>query len=265
MFGAQPQPPANADFPVRAHTRVRAPQAAGGAAAIPASPLTLLSAQVVSPPTDGISALCWSPARAGSTSSFLVATSWDQQTRCYEVQANGQSAPRAAFTSDAPVLCAAWHHDGASVFSGGCDKQVKRWDLGSNAQSQVAAHDAPVRHLAWIPELSMLVTGGWDRQLRYWDLRQQAPAFSHTLPERCYSLSVTHPLLVVATADRHIQVFNLANPQVVTYYKAAAEIANSAPPAALAAATLHLGSVSGATHPGCQRRSPPSLRTSRRA
>ena len=173
------------------------------------------SSQVVSPPTDGISALCWSPARAGSTSSFLVATSWDQQTRCYEVQANGQSAPRAAFTSDAPVLCAAWHHDGASVFSGGCDKQVKRWDLGSNAQSQVAAHDAPVRHLAWIPELSMLVTGGWDRQLRYWDLRQQAPAFSHTLPERCYSLSVTHPLLVVATADRHIQVFNLANPQVV--------------------------------------------------
>ena len=58
---------------------------------------------------------------------------------------------------------------------------------------------------------------------------------------------------------------SLANPQVVTYYKAAAEIANSAPPAALAAATLHLGSVSGATHPGCQRRSPPSLRTSRRA
>ena len=33
--------------------------------------------QVVSPPTDGVSALCWSPARAGSTSSFLVATSWD--------------------------------------------------------------------------------------------------------------------------------------------------------------------------------------------
>ena len=63
--------------------------------------------------------------------------------------------------------------------------------------------------------MQLLVTGGWDRTLRYWDTRQGNPAFSHTLPERCYGLSCCHPLLVVATAERHIQVFNLANPQVV--------------------------------------------------
>ena len=33
------------------------------------------------------------------------------------------------------------------------------------------------------------------------------------LPERCYALSVSHPLLVVGTAERHICVYNLDNPQ----------------------------------------------------
>jgi mRNA export factor len=139
-----------------------------------------------------------------------------RQVRCYEVQASGVSVARASFAHDAPVLAAAWHHDGGSVFSAGCDKQAKRWDLGSNSQVQVAAHDAPIRHMAWVPDLSLLVTGGWDRLLRYWDLRSPSPAHTHTLPERCYALSVAYPLLVAATAERHIQVFNLAaNPGAV--------------------------------------------------
>jgi len=157
-----------------------------------------------------VSALAWSPTR-----NFLVATSWDQQARCYEVQANGQTAPRAAVQAEAPLLAAAWHHEGGAVFVAGCDKQAKKWDLATNASTQVAAHDAPIRHLAWIPEMQLLVTGGWDRTLRYWDTRQGNPAFSHTLPERCYAMSCTHPLLVVATAERHIQVFNLNSPQSV--------------------------------------------------
>jgi mRNA export factor len=32
------------------------------------------------------------------------------------------------------------------------------------------------------------------------------------LPDRCYALSCTHPLLVVGTAERHIQVYDLNNP-----------------------------------------------------
>ena len=135
--------------------------------------------------------------------------------RCYEVQANGISTLRASFAHEAPVLTAAWHHDGGAVFTAGCDKQAKRWDLGANTQTQVAAHEAPIRHMAWVPDINLLVTGGWDRTLRFWDLRAATPVHTHTLPERCYGLSVVHPLLVVATADRHIQVINLANPGVV--------------------------------------------------
>ncbi|GLJ55609.1 hypothetical protein SUGI_1194280 [Cryptomeria japonica] len=60
----------------------------------------------------------------------------------------------------------------------------------------------------------MLVTEGWDNTLKYWDNRQQNPAFVYPLPDRCYALSVRHPLMVVGTADKNLIIFNLQNPQV---------------------------------------------------
>lgn len=50
------------------------------------------------------------------------------------------------------------------------------------------------------------------RCLQYWDLRAPQPVASVTLPERCYTFDVQYPLMVVGTAERHIQIFNLTNP-----------------------------------------------------
>ncbi|KAK6156892.1 hypothetical protein DH2020_011140 [Rehmannia glutinosa] len=170
------------------------------------------STEVVSPPSDSVSSLCFSP-----KANFLVATSWDNQVRCWEVQKSGttvNTVPKASISHDQPVLCSAWKDDGTTVFSGGCDKQVKMWPLLSGGQPvTVAMHDAPVKELAWIPEMNLLVTGSWDKTLRYWDLRQQNPTWVQQLPERCYALTVRHPLMVVGTADRNLIVFNLQNPQ----------------------------------------------------
>lgn len=115
--------------------------------------------QVANPPSDGISSLSWSP-----TSNFLVATSWDCDVLCYEVQANGQAVPKASIKHDAPVLCSAWNADGSAVFSGGCDNQVKKWDLATNQPTQVAGHDAPIRHLAWIQEVGGGLHGSHARK-----------------------------------------------------------------------------------------------------
>ena len=133
---------------------------------------------------------------------------------CYEVANNGQAMPKASTKHEAPVLCSSWSSDGASVFTGGCDNIAKKWDLASGQATQIAQHDGPIRHMAWIEQVGLLVTGSWDRTLKYWDTRQPNPALQVQLPERCYALDVTHPLLVVGCAERQIQIFNLSNPQV---------------------------------------------------
>ncbi|KAL0387153.1 UNVERIFIED_CONTAM: protein RAE1 [Sesamum radiatum] len=170
------------------------------------------STEVLQPPTDSVSSLSFSP-----KANFLVGTSWDNQVRCWEVTRSGTTigtVPKASISHDQPVLCSTWKDDGTTVFSGGCDKQVKMWPLLSGGQPvTVAMHDAPVKELAWIPEMNLLVTGSLDKTLRYWDLRQQNPTWVQQLPERCYALTVRHPLMVVGTADRNLVVFNLQNPQ----------------------------------------------------
>ncbi|KAK6253224.1 hypothetical protein QUC31_014944 [Theobroma cacao] len=170
------------------------------------------SFEVSEPPNDSVSSLSFSP-----KANFLVATSWDNQVRCWEIMRNGvnvASMPKASIMHDQPVLCSTWKDDGMTVFSGGCDKQVKMWPLMSGGQPMtVAVHDAPISEMAWIPEMSLLVTGSWDKTLKYWDTRQSNPVHVQQLPERCYALTVKHPLMVVGTADRNLIVFNLQNPQ----------------------------------------------------
>ncbi|KAJ7962782.1 protein RAE1 [Quillaja saponaria] len=174
------------------------------------------SFEVTQPPTDSVSSLSFSP-----KANFLVATSWDNQVRCWEIVRNGinlGSTPKASISHDQPVLCSTWKDDGTTVFSGGCDKQAKMWPLASGGQPMtVAMHDAPIKEIAWIPEMSLLVTGSFDKTVKYWDTRQSNPVHSQQLPDRCYALAVSHPLMVVGTADRNMVVFNLQNPQ--TEYK----------------------------------------------
>jgi len=137
-------------------------------------------------PTDGISCLRWSP-----VSNLLVAGSWDNQIRCYDVQMSGTVVPKAAQAHDAPILACAWSQDGSRVFSGGCDKQAKCWDLASNQMVQVGMHDAPVRHMYWLQEMNCLVTGSWDKTLKYWDCRSPQPACTVQLSERVYCMDAT--------------------------------------------------------------------------
>ncbi|ESQ27107.1 hypothetical protein EUTSA_v10018796mg [Eutrema salsugineum] len=170
------------------------------------------SYEVTPSPADSVSSLSFSP-----RADILVATSWDNQVRCWEISRSGTSlasAPKASISHDQPVLCSAWKDDGTTVFTGGCDKQAKMWPLLSGGQPiTVAMHDGPISDMAWIPGMNLLVTGSWDKTLKYWDTRQQTPVHTQQLPDKCYALSVKHPLMVVGTADRNLIVFNLQNPQ----------------------------------------------------
>jgi len=163
--------------------------------------------EVAQPPTDGISSLTWSP-----KANFLVASSWDNQVRCWEVQSNGSTVPKAAMSHDGPALCTSWSGDGSKVFTGGCDNKAKCWSLQTGQATVVGQHNSPIKDLCWMEEMQCLVTGSWDKTLKFWDGRSPTPGYTNQLPERLFSMDVKYPLCVAATADRNILIYDLRKP-----------------------------------------------------
>jgi mRNA export factor len=65
--------------------------------------------EVVSPPDDSISSLAFSPPTLQQN--YLIAGSWDNQIRCWEITGNQnswQTIPKAQQTHTGPVLDVAW-------------------------------------------------------------------------------------------------------------------------------------------------------------
>jgi mRNA export factor len=117
--------------------------------------------------------------------------------------------------NNSPVLDSFFSADGSTVFSGGCDKAVRMWQLGAgtppnNIPQQIGVHDAPVRSVGFLAATNIVVSGGWDRKLKFWDCRQPNPVFQLEMPERVYAMDVRQNLLVVATAGRQILAFDVS-------------------------------------------------------
>ncbi|ESO09225.1 hypothetical protein HELRODRAFT_109550 [Helobdella robusta] len=167
--------------------------------------------EIPSPPDDSISSLKFSPATLSST--FLAAGSWDNNVRCWEVQQNGTSVPKAMQAHAGPVLDVCWSDDGSKIFTASTDKSAKMWDLASNQFVQVAQHEAPVKTVHWIKgsSYSVLMTGSWDKTLKFWDTRTPNPILNIQLPERVYCADVLYPMAVVGTAGRQVIIYQLDN------------------------------------------------------
>ncbi|KAJ2866417.1 RNA export factor gle2 [Coemansia aciculifera] len=127
------------------------------------------------------------------------------------IELDGTSKPNSMIKSaDPPNM-----PDGTKVASGGADKAGRMFDISTGQTTQIAQHDAPIRCIKFVEAENsspIVATAGWDKMLKYWDLRQQAPVASVTLPERAYAMDCNHPLLVVATAERKILIFDMNNP-----------------------------------------------------
>jgi len=169
--------------------------------------------EVSQPPTDTVSDISFSP-----VADYMAVSSWDNNTRIYEVQQNGQTVPKAMITHDGPALCCSWSKDGTKCFSGGVDKIGKVIDVSTGQIVQVAAHDEPIKSAKFVDGTggmeNIVATGSWDKTLKYWDLRSQNPVHTLSLPDRCYTMDVLFPLMVVGTAEKHINVYDLQNPTV---------------------------------------------------
>lgn len=153
-----------------------------------------------------------------SQGDFLSVSSWDNKVRIYEIQSNGMNQGRAMYEHLAPVLSTRWTADGTKVISGGCDNEVKLYDVASGQSTQIGAHDAPVRVVRFAEcgpsNTPVVVSGSWDKTLRYWDMRSPNPVGTVELPERLYAMDTCQKLLVAGTAEKKFVIINLDSPTV---------------------------------------------------
>ena len=77
------------------------------------SDLSINQSQVSNPSDDSISSLAFSP--PSLPNNFLVAGSWDNNVRCWEITAQATTVPKAQQTMGGPILDTCWHDDGSKV------------------------------------------------------------------------------------------------------------------------------------------------------
>jgi mRNA export factor len=127
--------------------------------------------------------------------------------------------PLCAFIIFCLLLIIFHGQDGTKTVSGGADKAARLYDIQSGQTIQVAAHEDTVRCVRMIQApgsaAEMLVTGSWDKTLKYWDLRQQQAVATLQMQERVYALDVSQTLMVVGTAEKHINIVDLASPTTI--------------------------------------------------
>ncbi|RXK41061.1 mRNA export factor [Tremella mesenterica] len=166
--------------------------------------------ELVQPPPDSISRLEFSP-----TADILAVGSWDNNVRLYSVNSQGQSEPKAMYSHEAPVLDVTWNKTGSHCFSSGCDNAARMYDISTGTPQQVGAHDAPIKCVKYVEVngQGMLCTAGWDKKVKYWDLRTPNAVATLELSDRAYAMDSAERLLVVATGDRKMYVYNLDQPQ----------------------------------------------------
>ncbi|KAJ3041908.1 mitotic spindle checkpoint protein Bub3 [Rhizophlyctis rosea] len=159
--------------------------------------------ELSSPPSDGISSVKFH----STNPSLLLVGSWDKSLRLYDVHDNELkwSAPQKG-----AVLDVCWADK--QVFTGGLDKKLKSYDANGGSETVLGTHDGAIRCLEYSTEINSVVTGSWDKDVKLWDPRaKEAEVGKYNQPDKIFSLDVTHEKLVVATAQRHILIYDMRN------------------------------------------------------
>lgn len=165
---------------------------------------------VPDPPTDAISCLQFHPNQA----CFIVG-SWDNNISMYEFFGNNQSKKVSFQTHDRPVLACSFNESGDTVFSAGCDNQIKAWNPQQNQFVQIGQHQAPIRcvNVSNVNGQCLAISGSWDKTIAIWDIRTNGastkPVFSNNVGGKVYAMAQRGTMLVVANSENDIKTFDL--------------------------------------------------------
>lgn len=121
--------------------------------------------------------------------------------------------------------------DGTRLAAGDTDGNLAMLDLRTNPTPGVVANvpTIPKAHASgnglqgtikccrWFQTNGQdyLATGSWDKTVKFWDFNSADPIGTLDCAERVYTMDVKDNLMVVATAERHIHMVNLNDPQKI--------------------------------------------------
>jgi cell cycle arrest protein BUB3 len=188
-----------------------------------------------SPPTDGITALCYLP-----SSSLIASSSWDGSVRVHETEKDSAKLVTQRAMEAGPLLSLATAAAGGIIYAGGMDGSVRKFDIDASTSTVIGYHGTgtanekcAVSCLCTVPlgpgagGKHLVVSAGWDGSLNVWDTRtendQRDPAVSLKLPGKAFGMDLTTANLdlgggdgnvigrvVVATAGRRTCIYDVS-------------------------------------------------------
>jgi cell cycle arrest protein BUB3 len=156
-------------------------------------------------PSDVISAVAFS--RTSPTR--LLVSSWDHTVYLYDTHAEPGGKLLDKYTHPAPVLDVCFGRDDNEAFSCGLDWEVRRINLESGEQTILSTHDKGVRSVIFSPNHNLLISGSWDSTLHLHNLDRPGEFCTVPLPSKVFSVSASPTRLVVAMANRAVNIYEL--------------------------------------------------------
>lgn len=101
------------------------------------------------------------------------------------------------------------------VASGGADGFARVYDIRSGTASPVARQNEPIKRVRFMEGPQPILATVGTNTLQYNDARSPTPMATVNLPERCYSMDLKKNLLVVATSERSLLLFDLRHPSTL--------------------------------------------------
>ncbi|KAL7507813.1 hypothetical protein ACHAXN_004923 [Cyclotella atomus] len=160
-----------------------------------------------SPPSDGITSLTY-------LQNLLACSSWDGTVRIYDAKSKTDHVKKSL---DCPLLSLSASSDNNSVYCGGIDGTIHKFDIKNDSLSSIGSHthDDPMKCAVSCLKIvndSLLASAGWDGTFQLWDVRTSKSVALVELPGKAFDMDVSSSdVAVVATSGRRNVFIDLRN------------------------------------------------------
>lgn len=126
-----------------------------------------------------------------------------------------ENALLGSFPFDSPVLDCAFANanDSTMMVAGLLDGNVTLCNLEARTPVVLGSHSDGVRVLVSAPNFGLIISGSWDGTVKCWDPRQERPVSTVPQEGKVFAADGVGNRLVVATANRHIAIWDLRKMQ----------------------------------------------------